>query len=334
MARSTLRRRTHGFTLIELLVVIAIIAVLIALLLPAVQMAREAARRTSCKNNLKQIGLAMHNYLDVYSVFPPSGCYPAAGAGPFKTWSAQARLLPFLEQANLQDLINWSTTYEIQPAVTKTRVPTYLCPNEINDQARPDGPIFHYPLNYAANLGTWFVFDRRTGRGGNGATFPNARIAPRDFTDGTSNTLAFSEVKAWQPYLRNSGRPAQLGAPVPVSPTEIAAFGGDFKSNSGHTEWVDGHVHQTGFTVTFGPNTIVPFQSGGKTHDVDFTSCRESYAGCSSPTYAAVTSRSWHPGIVNSLLTDGSVRSISENIDLRTWRNLGARNDGNVVGAF
>src|SRR3954454_21148910 len=99
--------RVRGFTLIELLVVIAIIAVLVALLLPAVQQAREAARRVQCKNNLKQMGLALHNYLDVYTCFPPLGCYPAAAVGQWKTFSAQARLLPYLEQANLQNLIDW-----------------------------------------------------------------------------------------------------------------------------------------------------------------------------------------------------------------------------------
>src|SRR5512134_2021324 len=90
-----------GFTIVELLVVIAIIGVLIALLLPAVQAAREAARRTQCKNNLKQLGLALHNYHDVYTVFPPGGTYRAAAVQP-AGWSIQARLLPYIEQANLQ----------------------------------------------------------------------------------------------------------------------------------------------------------------------------------------------------------------------------------------
>ncbi|MCA9156639.1 MAG: DUF1559 domain-containing protein, partial [Planctomycetales bacterium] len=107
-----------GFTLIELLVVIAIIAILVALLLPAVQAAREAARRTQCKNNLRQISLALHNYQDIHSCFPSIGCYPAASVGKWKTFSAQARLLPYLEQANLQNLIDWSRPYDVQPAVT------------------------------------------------------------------------------------------------------------------------------------------------------------------------------------------------------------------------
>lgn len=330
--RSRIARR--GFTLIELLVVIAIIAILIALLLPAVQQAREAARRTQCRNNLKQIGLAMHNYLDVYSQFPPSACYPTAAVGPAKSWSAHAYILPFLEQANLQDLIDWNLDYEEQGVVTETRVPTYLCPNEIRDEARADGSLKQYPLNYAFNMGTWFVYDRDTGRQGDGIALPNSSFDTADAIDGTSNTIAVSEVKAWQPYLRNGGVPANLGAPAPAAPAAIAGFGGDFKPDSGHTEWVDGHVHQTGFTTTFPPNTVVPYSDGGEDFDIDFTSCRESWAGCSGPTYAVVTSRSYHAGTVFVLLLDGSSRSVSENIDHNTWRWLGSRNDRHPIGEF
>ncbi len=324
----------HAFTLIELLVVIAIIAVLVALLLPAVQQAREAARRTQCRNHLKQIGIALHNYLDSHGAFPPSGCFPAASAGAYKGWSAQARLLPFLEQVNLGARIDWREGYESQPEVTSARIPVYLCPDEVNDRARPDGPLTHYPLNYAVNLGPWFVFDRRTGRIGRGAFAPNSRLRPRDYRDGLSNTLGVSEVKAWQAYLRNGGSPSGLGVAPPASPEDVASYGGQFKADSGHTEWVDGVAHQTGLTVTFPPNTVVPFDRGGEIVDVDFTSCRESWAGCSSPTYAVVTARSYHAGTVQGLLMDGSVRSFSDSIDLSVWRNLGTRDDGTPLGQF
>ena len=152
----------RGFTLIELLVVIAIIAVLVSLLLPAVQAAREAARRTQCKNNLKQLGLALHNYHDVHTVFPPGGTYRAATVQP-AGWSVQARLLPFIEQANLTNLIDFSQSYSVQPLVTPVRISTLICPNEINDKAYPDGALTHWPLNYAANYGEWFLWNPVTG---------------------------------------------------------------------------------------------------------------------------------------------------------------------------
>ena len=126
-------RRRCAFTLIELLVVIAIISVLVGLLLPAVQQAREAARRVQCKNNLKQIGLALHNYLDTFGGLPPTVC---VRPGDFGQWSAQARLLPFLDQANLQNLIDFSLPYDVQPMVPSVRVALYLCPSEINDKPR------------------------------------------------------------------------------------------------------------------------------------------------------------------------------------------------------
>jgi prepilin-type N-terminal cleavage/methylation domain-containing protein len=323
-----------AFTLIELLVVIAIIAILIALLLPAVQQAREAARRTECKNNLKQIGLALHNYLDAQRCFPPLGCYPAAALGQWKTFSAQARLLPYLEQANLQNLINWSIPYDVQGNVTGVRVPTYLCPDEINDKAFPDGPIFVYPVNYAMNMGTWFAFDRNSGAYGDGAFGTNSRMKPRDCTDGMSNTLGAAEVKAAQDYLRNGGQPATLGVPPPTSPDQIAPLGGNLEAQSGHTEWAEGETHHAGFTTTFTPNTIVPYNNDGTVLDIDFTSCRESWAGCNGPTYTAVTARSYHKGIVQVLLMDGSARAVSENLDRKVWCALGTRAGNEVIGEF
>ncbi len=327
--QSALTHRHLGFTLIELLVVIAIIAILIALLLPAVQAAREAARRASCRNNLKQIGLALHNYQETFNRYPPGGDYPLRFVAD--RWSVQARLLPFVEQANLQKLIDWSASYAAQPLVTKTRVPTYLCPSEPNDRARPDGSLTHYPLSYGANYGSWFVFNPITGVGGNGMFFPNSGLAPKSVTDGLSNTIAFAEVKAYTPYLRDGGTPS--GGAFPTGPSVVSGFGGSFKTNSGHTEWVDARVHQSGFTTVFVPNTTVPHTSNGENYSIDYTSFREGKT-TTEPTYAVVTARSYHPGIVNVGMMDGSVRGVSENINLTVWRNLGARNDGNPVGEF
>ena len=327
-----MKKRQSAFTLVELLVVIAVIGILIALLLPAVQAAREAARRTSCTNNLKQVGLALHNYHDTYRKLPPSAALPVT-ADVFDPWSAQARLLAFLEQQNLQDLIDWSRNYSSQPLVTETRVAAYLCPSEIKDTERPDGNLTHYPLNYAINVGTWFVYDPVTRRGGNGLSYPNCHAGFASLVDGTSNTLAFAEVKAWTPYLRDGGNPKDSGAAIPGTPAGVSSLGGSFKADSGHTEWVDGRAHQTGFTGTFTPNTPVPFDSGGIQYDIDFTSAREGKA-VDQLTYAAVTARSYHSGGVNASLADGSVRFISETIELSTWRSLVTRDGGEAVGQY
>jgi len=325
-----LSRRT-AFTLVELLVVIAIIGILIGLLLPAVQAAREAARRMSCSNNLRQIGIALHNYHDIYRRFPPSAILrPGA---QFDPWSSHARLLPFLEQENLQDLVDWNLSYKSQPVVTKVRVPTYLCPSEIMDRERPDGDITHYPVNYGINVGTWFVYDPVERVGGDGLAFPNSRIDFAAVRDGASNTIAFAEIKAYTPYLRDSGNPNSRDVPIPGTPQEVVAFGGNFRTNSGHTEWVDGRAHQSGFTGTFPPNTLFPFTHGGRIFDVDFSSSREG-KNTSRLTYAVVTSRSYHPGGVQTVFADGSSRFIAEAIETKTWRTLVTRAGREVTGPF
>jgi len=329
---------SSGFTLIELLVVIAIIAILVALLLPAVQQAREAARRSSCKNNLKQIGLALHNYLDTYTVFPPAVCISNDGTVGGQ-WSIHARIMPFVEQGALYNIAILEEAYAVGAPPANVRVATYQCPSDPNDKARGSD---HYPTSYGYSAGPWFVWDNTTHRKGQGAFGPNSKTSDRDFTDGLTNTLAFAEVKAYTPYVRDGGDVTGLGAAIPGNVATVSAYSsGTLKGNtiggtspmaSGHTEWVDGRVHQTGFTTTFTPNTIVPIAAGGAP-DGDFTNCREAI-NCTDPTYAVVTSRSYHTGTVNGLLMDGSVRGFSENIDLTTWQNLSIRNDGNVLGEF
>src|SRR5262249_41371146 len=173
----------RAFTLVELLVVIAIIGTLIGLLLPAVQKVRGAANRIRCLNNLRQIGLALHNYHDTTQAFPPTGVFPKGATG--FSWSGHAHLLPFLEQENLKNLINWSLPYDDQPQVSGHRIATYLCPSEIHDQERQDGDELHYPVSYGFNLGTWFVYNPLNGRGGDGAFTVNKRRRLEDLTDGT-----------------------------------------------------------------------------------------------------------------------------------------------------
>ncbi|MCH8828557.1 MAG: DUF1559 domain-containing protein [Planctomycetes bacterium] len=333
------RRYRRGFTLIELLVVIAIIAVLIAMLLPAVQAAREAARRTQCRNNLKQIGLALHNYVETFKRLPMGAAVDlrVTATGNNGSWGVHGRILPQLEQSNLYTRVDLTVGWDFQTAINGIKVPIYSCPSDpgsdrVRDPGR--GKSFLYPTTYGFNYGTWFVFDPVTGRGGDGAFYPNAKLALRDFTDGTSNTLMAAEVKAWQPYVRNGG-PSTISAPWNSGQAAaITASGVQFKK-TGHTEWPDGRVHHTGFTLTLTPNTVVPYSVGGMTYDVDYNSWQEGKNGrYGRPTYAFVTSRSYHTGIVHVVMMDGSVRSVSENINLFVWRALGTRAGGEVVGDF
>ncbi len=322
----------RGFTLVELLVVIAVIGILVALLLPAVQAAREAARRMSCGNNLKQMGLALHNFELQLGHYPPSWKPTRMPAGTaINGWSAQALLLPFLEQNNLAEDINFDVGYELAAVVDaggrtmplgSMRVPTYLCPSEVRDEPRlTSGVPEHYPLNYAVNEGIWFVYNPASQKGGDGTFYPGSRLRPGDVHDGLSNTLAAAEVKAWNPYFRNAGLPD----PSLATAADICGLGGQFKEDSGHTEWVDGRVHQIGFTTAFTPNSAVLCTVGNKNYDVDWTNMQEGKSGTIG-TYAAVTSRSYHPQGVQTLFMDGSVHCITDGIELKTWRVLSTRN--------
>lgn len=332
-----------GFTLVELLVVIAVIAVLISMLLPAVQQAREAARRASCQNNLRQLGLAIHNYFEAHSVFPPSYCaVPGVTTTVGGQWSARARVLPYLEWANLEQLVNWNLAYSEQLNVATTRVATFLCPNEINDVVRlnSSGIPRDYPANYAVNMGTWKIWDPNDGSGGDGAFHPNSRFTTAHFTDGTSNTLLAAEVKAYTPYLRNSNE--DPGPTVPDSPDFVAAYtaapgdinmGPSLMDNTGQTEWADGLSQQSGFTTTFTPNTVVPYVFEGVEYDIDYISFREG-THATRVAYGAVTSRSYHAGIVQVILVDGSARAINDSIERDVWRALGTRGGEELLANF
>jgi prepilin-type N-terminal cleavage/methylation domain-containing protein len=322
-------RLHRGFTLVELLVVIAIIGILVGLLLPAVQSARESARRMQCSNNLRQSGLALFNHEAAFKRFPPLGDYQSSGNTVY--WSAHARLLPYCEQSQLHRLIDFQIPIAQQPTVAKVRVPHLLCPSEVNDRQRPDGPTFiHYPLTYAFNAGLWKIYQPPIIPGtGTGVFLVNQPLRIRDITDGCSNTLGLAEVKAFTAYIRDGGNPVGE-APVPTMPEAIGGYGGEFKIDSGHTEWVDGRIHQTGFTTTFRPNTFCRFVYQGKEFDIDFNSMREGRSN-SIPTYAAVTSRSYHAGLVHVWMMDGATRNVSNSIELGIWQAVGTRQGGEIA---
>ena len=333
-----MKKRT-GFTLIELLVVIAIIAILVALLLPAVQQAREAARRSQCRNNLKQLGVALHNYMGTHSVLPPGATVDLSVGvtGNNTSWGVHGRILPFIEESNLANEVDLSQAWDSQSAISGIKVATFACPSDPkSDLARDPGsgrPIL-YPTTYGFNYGTWFVFDPATGATGDGAFFPNSRRRDASFTDGMSNTLAAAEVKAWTDYTRNGG-PVSTAVPASVADVEAAVASGPDYKITGHTEWPDGRVHHTGVTATLTPNTFVSYLTGTATVDADYNSWQEGRNGSAgSPTYAAITSRSHHVGSVNILLADGSSRTVSDTIELTIWRALGTVDGEELIGEF
>ena len=336
-----MRRRRTAFTLIELLVVIAIIAVLIALLLPAVQSAREAARRIQCVNNLKQMGLGLHNYESIAGALPPQ--LVLGGSGTTVTWyggwSVHGRLLPFMEQGAMFNAINFAIDYESGPNLTVTALSlsVFLCPSEPQQQPglAPFGALAGV-TSYGFAMGDWYVWGGFQGADNRGSFVVNQSRRFADFTDGLSNTVMASESKTYQSYVRDCGSLSKINNPnlVPApnaDPLSVAPeyAGCSYKPKGGHTIWADGHVHQSGFTTAWPPNKFTP---GGatKVEDVDLNGQREKLGG---PTYAAVTARSYHPGGVNALFGDGSVRFVKSTINGNTWRALGTIRGGEVVSA-
>ncbi len=327
-----------GFTLVELLVVIAIIGILVALLIPAVQAVREAARKVHCKNNLHNIGIAMHNYMATWKRLPESfeiepGTVLAGNNG---SWSIHGRLLPYMEQNQAYQIVDLRVAWDAQKVtgVPTMRIDTYMCPSEVYDEVRlKNGAPHVYPQNYGFNFGTWLAYDPVGGRQGDGPFYVNSRVRPVTIRDGLAHTLMAAEVKTFTSYIRNTSDP---GPVPPTSPSFFASFTGQLKlgpelhKNTGHTEWPDGRVHHSGITTVFTPNTVVPYEIGGVTYDIDFNSVQEGKKA-DQATYAAITSRSYHSGkMVNVVFMDASVHSISNSISLDVWRALGTIRGGEI----
>jgi prepilin-type N-terminal cleavage/methylation domain-containing protein len=321
--------RRSGLSLIELLVVIAIIGILMSLLLPAVQSVREAARRTSCQNNLRQIALATQNYLTNHEHLPSSfqinpGTVLAGNNG---SWSIHGRLLPYIEGGNAYDMVNLQIAWDAQSTsgVPTMRVAVFQCPSEANDTVRLNaGMPYVYPQNYGFNMGSWLIYDPTGNARPDGPFYVNSRV--KDIPDGSSQTICAAEVKTFTSYIRNTVDP---GPTVPSNPSAFDGLAGQRKlgpnlqDNTGHTEWPDGRVHHSGITTVFAPNTKVHYNFGGKLYDIDFNSQQEGRSA-TQPTYAAITARSYHPGnLVNTCFLDGAVKAIPGSIDPSLWRAMG-----------
>ena len=296
-----------GFTLIELLVVIAIIAVLIALLLPAVQSAREAARRMQCTNNLKQLGLALHNYHDVHGRFAPGTItVPVTPSRDYRQPFISS-LLPFLEQGSLANSFNFHQSFQTNHNDTTrlTRVAVFDCPSDqqvlfVSDNGQNPDVKGSYGINWGQNTFGDPVLP---------APFAlNYGASLAELIDGTSNTFLMAEI---------------LQLPHPTGQPQ------DVVDRRGRI-WCD---LSTSYHINTrnGPNSQVPdYGVCGEQTDPRKAPCTRKTGGAANH---YLSSRSRHPGGVNLLLGDGSVRFVKDSISLTTWRALSSRNGGEVISS-
>jgi len=323
-----------GFTLVELLVVIAIIGVLIALLLPAVQAAREAARRAQCCNNLKQLGLAVHNYADSYRALPigviaTPFMTPPSGKARMPGHTALAMILPFHEQANVLALYHpeFPNLNEINREATRAQIKVYQCPSDDSSGRTAINQGMHTEMsrsNYAVCFGSNTML--RDANGINIVMSPNR--AGIDFE--TDGAFRIDDSRKWA-HLRDGTSNTTLASEVLAGKDDSKKPGDKKWDARGMWAWqLMGSFAYTHLNV---PNTPVgdAMYAAGSLNCVDEPKmpCDNSHGSRWDEFHAAA--RSHHPGGVNAAFGDGHVGFISETIDLQAWRCLGAMNDGQVI---
>ncbi|WP_165248811.1 DUF1559 domain-containing protein [Paludisphaera soli] len=358
--RSVLAR---GFTLIELLVVIAIIAVLIALLLPAVQSAREAARRAQCTNNLKQIGLAMHNYHSTHGAFPlgdslqPQG-FPT-GVGDHAVWnsfSAQALMLGYMEQGPLYNAINfsWAPADSLNNTVYLTRINSYLCPSDAN-AGRVN--INSYAASYGTTTSGMFQWTDQAGhlnfqRAGHSSGLFTVGLAygVADATDGTSNTIAYSEILVGRQgrFYDNVTPPQRYRGNMLMASTATGGDGLVYASQNVPAVLANIAACKAEFLTPAADGKISDFRGWRWAHGNPAFSMfntvlvpNDTFGGCrngGNPDYwpdssFVVGASGAHPGGVNTLMGDGSARFVKSSVSQQTWWALGTRDGAEVLSS-